>query len=199
MAGVLLATVGAAALLGRSRERRWAVELKSKPHLTPHLAMRLPEGWQVDQTDPDATPLIVTATQRDPDGDDVRVVEVVQFSTAVPTTAPELLATYLSVRPGVAGASRPVRFLGQPGVLVPFVWHYRQPGNPLSPTIEVPEWYAATVVPRAGQDGADLGVVVGLGQGAGAGGPAGARVVAQVASGLALRATPADRRPRPDR
>ena len=61
LAGVMLCTLGLAALLGRSRERAMAVEWAAKPHLTEYLAIKLPKGWAVDERG-DGLPLLVSAT-----------------------------------------------------------------------------------------------------------------------------------------
>src|SRR5687767_14219447 len=96
MAGVLVATVGAAALLARVRERRWAVTLLATPHLTERLAMRMPRGWHVDQTLPGEEPLTVTATQGSPGGEDLRMLKVVQLPVVAEVDAAGMLAEYLS-------------------------------------------------------------------------------------------------------
>lgn len=187
MVGVLLATVGAAALLARVRERRWAVTLTTTPHLTDRLAMRLPRGWRVDQTLPDEAPLTVTATQGAAGEDGLRVLEVVQFPVDADVEAEGVLAEYLATQPGIAGSPEPFGFLGRPGVVVPFVHQERHPLAPHITIGEWPEWYAATVLPSSAGGGQNLGVILHLG-GRAAGGPSGPATLRQIADGLTPRA-----------
>lgn len=187
MVAVLAAMLGAAALLARRQERRWAVELKSTPHLTPRLAMRLPKGWTVEESEPGAVPLTVTAVQQAREGGGVvRFVEVVQFPTDVDDGA-TLLRAYLAGRPGVAGSEQPFSILGRPGALAPFVSYDLGLPEAHAPPVEATEWYAAAVLPTAGREDQGLGLVLRLG-GAGAGGRSGRGMLRQVADGLAVRA-----------
>ena len=184
MAGILTLTVGAAALVARVREQRWAVTLMPTPHLTPRLAMHLPRGWRVDESM--AGPLTVTASQSWRGEEGVRVLEVVQIPVVAGVDARRLLGEYLDRRGGVAGEGKPVEVMGEPGVVVPFEAYLR---HPMAPEIVVgtrPEWYAAAVLPDKGGSGRGLGVILHLG-GDAAGGPSGPRVLRQVADGLALR------------
>lgn len=184
MIGVLLATMGAAALLARSRERRWAIALDPTPRAVGRVEVKLPRGWRVRETPPGAVPLRVVASQ-ETSGGSLRRLEVLQFPTDADNPA-ALLAAYLATQPGVGGAVTPFDVLGQPGVLAPFVFEER---HPLAPQITLgaePQWLAAVVLPGMGSSGNDLGVVLRL-AGPLAGGPSGKTVLRQVADGLALR------------
>lgn len=186
MIGLLLAALGAAALLGRSRERQWAVELNPTPHLADRLAMRLPKDWQLEQTPEGGVPLVVTATQRGADGEVARVVQVMQLPTDA-DTGDRMLGAYLSRRPGLTIAVHPFKFLGHSGVAVEFtsiVADGPDPGD-MAAMVARPECYAATVLPGQDPSGRNLGVVVALLQGPG--GASGTRLVQQVAGGLTLR------------
>ena len=191
MAGVLVVTVAGAALVARSRERRWAVNLSGTPHLTERLAMRLPRGWRVDETMAGQEPVVVTATQQAAGEGELRVLKVVQFTTVTDDPA-ALLAEYLANELGEPGAATPFSFLGRPGVRVPFLAQLRDPMVPQFVIDERPEWYAATVLPAAGEGGRGLGVILHLG-GDAAGGPSAPAVLRKVADGLAVRGSPVAR------
>src|SRR5688500_7141155 len=103
MAGVLLASVGVAALLARVREQRWGVTLLPTPHLTPQLAMHLPRGWRVDESLPGEGPLTVTARQDWRGGEGVRVLEVVQIPVVAGVDATRLMGEYRETQAGVPG------------------------------------------------------------------------------------------------
>lgn len=184
MAGILIVLVGAAALLARVREQRWAVTLMPKPHLTPRLAIRVPQGWRVDESM--TGPLTVTASQTWRGQEGVRVLEVVQISVVAGVDARGLLGEYLERRAGIAGAGKPFEVLGEPGVLAPFEAYVRDPMAPEIVTGTRPEWYAAAVLPDKAGSGRGLGVILHLG-GDAAGGPSGPRVLRQIADGLAVR------------
>ena len=192
MIGLLLAALGAAALLGRSRERQWAVELNPTPHLADRLAMRLPRNWQIDQTPEGELPLVVTATQLRPGGEVARVVQVVQVPTDA-DTGDALLGAYLAKRQGLTTAVRPFQFLGRPGVVVEFTSIIADEPDELAAVVVRPECYAATVVRGQSDSGKDIGVVVALLQGPG--GASGTRLVQQVAGGLVLRGAGGTGRP----
>lgn len=192
MLGVLLAAMGVAALMGRSRERRWAVELDPTPYPAGELTLRLPSGWHVDATPEDVLPRVVTSTDPSPDSMR-REVQVLQIPLPRHTTPTALLDAYLSNRTGLMGDPQPFPFLGQPGVLVPFIAVRRSTSQPGAPQVAEPQWYAATVLPDAGRGQGDLGVLVALLRGRQ--GPSGDRVLRQVAGGLERRAPGSATRP----
>jgi hypothetical protein len=165
-----------------------AVELNAKPHLTEHLAIRLPKGWNVDQ-EGDDLPVSVSAVARTREGPiedasvkELRLVGVYQ-TVAASRTAAVLLGSYLSDQQGELGTARPFSILGSDGVVARFeAYHADEAGR----IHRIPSWYAAAVVPGAGPGGADLGVVL-TAQGLGTDGPAGRRLLRQVADGLSVR------------
>jgi hypothetical protein len=181
---VLLSTLGLAALVGRNRDKAIAVELTAKPHLTPRLAIRLPKGWFVEQ-EGDELPIKVTARESvDPPLKEARGVVVYQTVSTPPGTAEELLSTYLNNLSGEAVSVRPYNIFGHLGVLVRF--ELAVPNDRLDRITLVPAWYAAGLVPGAGPNGADLGVIIGV-QGYRTAGPAGSRLIRQIGDGLRLR------------
>jgi hypothetical protein len=180
---VLLCTLGLAALIGRSREWAIAVELTAKPHLTPHLAMRLPKGWLVEQ-DADELPITVTAQSANDQSNKSRRVVVYQTLSSA-GGAEGLLRRYLNERRGEAGSFRSFDILGHAGVLARFEMKVPEPNDPFD-RIRVPSWYAAGVLPGAGPQGADLGVVIGV-EGYTTAGPAGSRLIRQIAGALSVR------------
>jgi hypothetical protein len=187
MFGVLLATIGLAALVARSRERAVAVELETKPHLTDQLAIRLPKGWTPEQDSFDL-PIKVTSHERaagNPDKE--RVVTVYQTDTP-PGTAQDLLKQYIGQTP-VLGEAGTFLLLGEPGAIASFDRLDMDSDFGFGPTRLVPGWYAAGILQGKGPGGRDLGVVIAV-EGEPAAGPAGRRLVRQLADGLIIRGRP---------
>jgi hypothetical protein len=189
LAGVLLCTLGLAALVGQSRERAMAVEWAAKPHLTEYLSIRLPKGWEPDERG-DGLPLLVSATAPLKEGasrvteiKEARGVVVYQTEVLPPGGAEALLRQYVADTPGNLGRPRRFDVLGEAGVIVRFEAHL---ADEYGQFVQVPGWYAAAVLPTAGPGGGPLGVVLGA-KGLGADGPAGPRLLRQLADGLGQR------------
>ncbi len=185
MAAVLLATIGLAALLARSRQQ--ATAFAGKPHLTDTLAIRLPKKWRVfqDPEEPGQLPTKVVATEMAM-ASNPRTIVV--YQTAVSSeSSEEVLREYLSREPGDLGGAEPFDVLDHPGVIARFDSIVAIPEDPLGRAELIPGWYAAAVVPNAGPGNSNLGVVVGV-YGETAAGPPGRGLVRQVADGLSVRA-----------
>jgi hypothetical protein len=179
---VFLATLGLAWLLSQSRSRAMAVELTDKPFLTDELALRYPKGWDVRQTS-DEAPVQILEPKRPGRGHPRLVVLHVMPTTSLTTS--QLFQRHVDTK-GELGPIGEFPLLGQSGLAAPFD-RYEMP----SPTeIEViPTWTAAAVIPGAGRDGSDLGVVLEV-RGEAVHGPAGRALLRQVADGLSLRKRP---------
>lgn len=183
---ILLASLGLAALLGRSRERATAVELSAKPHLTDRLGIRYPKGWAPHQDrESDELPLTVTWTE-DPKAGLLDARGVIVYQTDAPGPPDQLLGRFLVERGGELGRMRPFTILGHPGVIVRFERALPLPDDPRGRSIALPAWYAAVVVPDAGPEGRPLGIVIGV-EGFATAGPAGQRLLRQLADGLTIR------------
>jgi hypothetical protein len=182
MFAVLLATLGFGALLARSRERATAVHLTDKPFLTDRLALRYPRGWDLRQESDDAPVRVLEPRKVGGGGSEPRVL-ILQQGKAPGGTAEALLTHHMASVQGKLGALETFDMLGQTGVLAPFELFEQISEAEIQ---RVPGWYAAAVVPGAGADGGDLGVVLAV-RGPAAAGPAGSQLLRQVADGLSLR------------
>ena len=86
---------------------------------------------------------------------------------------------------GELGSVKDFNVLGQRGLMAQFTRYEMK--SPYEREV-VPMWSAAAVVPGAGAEGQDLGVVIDV-RGMAVNGPAGSRLLRQVADGLSLRGT----------
>ena len=97
-----------------------------------------------------------------------------------------MLRRYLNERGGESGSFQSSEILGQPGAMARFEMLVAEPNDPYERRRLVPSWYAATVLPGAGPNGAELGVVIGV-EGYTTAGPAGSQLIRQIADALTVR------------
>jgi hypothetical protein len=180
---VLAGTLALAWFVAQSRAKAAIVELQPKPFFAGNLAIRLPKTWRVDQAG-EAVPIKVTAEETETAKAGQRIAVVYQFPT-VNKKADEFLRERLSDDVDQLGALRPFSFLGQAGVIARYQGLHPIENDAFGRSVKVPGWYAATIVPGAGPEGRDLGVILGL-EGFGAAGPAGSRLMRQLADGMTL-------------
>ena len=196
LAVVLLATVGLAALVGRSREQATAVELADQPIRVGRLEVRLPAAWETASDGGAALtklPAAITAEERR--GGVLmggRTVTIQQSSHPAVRSPEDVLRHYLRKEQGTVGNVKTITLFGRPGVLARFDGVYLIPDHPFGAGMEIPGWVAAGLMPGAG-DGQDLGVVI-RAEGWPTAGPAGERLVRQVAGAISVAPRAADTR-----
>lgn len=188
MFAIMVATFGLAALVAQSRERSETLVLSEDPVRVGHLNVRFPSGWATDSANgesPTTLPAIATAEERRDVRMGGRAISIVQYAQPSGRSTDHVLRRYLQKVAGEAGNAKPITVLGQPGLLLRFTSVQPIPNHPFGAEAEIPGWLVVGVVPRAGDDGQDLGVVVHL-EGYATQGPAGERIVRQLADGLSV-------------
>jgi hypothetical protein len=133
-------------------------------------------------------PVTVTAIEQLPakqessrDPRDAVIYELVT-SSADPA---DLLRLTLSDNRGRAGTLSRFEILGHAGYIMRYDAYKPVPNDPFGRYLVVPGWFAAAVVPGAGPEGKNLGVVIGV-EGYDTAGPAGRGLIRQLADGLSL-------------